>query len=101
MNRLTPRRSCGRGCAAVNWKDRRQFPVGQFIADFCCQQRRLIIELNYQAALLAAEICYELADRELPPILPVDRCAAAPTASPRRQSVHAEDCARSCGIRRG
>jgi len=59
------------------------------------------VELNYQAALLAAEICYKLADRELPPILPVDRCAAAPTASPRRQSVHAEDCARSCGIRRG
>ena len=46
MIRLTPRRSCGRGCAAVNWKDRRQFPVGQFIADFCCPQARLIIELD-------------------------------------------------------
>jgi very-short-patch-repair endonuclease len=27
-------------------KFRRQLPVGQFIADFCCPQRRLIIELD-------------------------------------------------------
>jgi len=27
------------------------------------------IQLNYQAALRATEICYELADRELPPKL--------------------------------
>ena len=25
---------------------RRQFPVGDFIADFCCKERRLIIELD-------------------------------------------------------
>jgi hypothetical protein len=27
------------------------------------------VEFNYQTALRAAEICYELADRELPPKL--------------------------------
>jgi len=27
-------------------KFRRQFPVGKFIADFCCVERRLLIELD-------------------------------------------------------
>ena len=27
-------------------KFRRQFPIGEFIADFCCPQRRLVIELD-------------------------------------------------------
>jgi very-short-patch-repair endonuclease len=25
---------------------RRQFPIGEFIADFCCRERRLVIELD-------------------------------------------------------
>jgi very-short-patch-repair endonuclease len=33
--------------AALNGsKFRRQFPIGEFIADFCCPQRRLVIELD-------------------------------------------------------
>ena len=35
-----------RGGQLEGLKFRRQFPVGQFIADFCCPQRRLIIELD-------------------------------------------------------
>ncbi len=27
-------------------KFRRQFPIGEFIADFCCSKRRLVIELD-------------------------------------------------------
>ncbi len=35
-----------RGGQLEGLKFRRQFPLGQFIADFCCPQRRLIIELD-------------------------------------------------------
>ena len=28
------------------YKFRRQFPIGNFIADFCCKERRLVIELD-------------------------------------------------------
>jgi len=35
-----------RGGQLEGLKFRRQFPVGQFIADFCCPQCRLIIELD-------------------------------------------------------
>ena len=38
--------ACMRGGQLEGLKFRRQFPVGQFIADFCCPQRRLIIELD-------------------------------------------------------
>jgi very-short-patch-repair endonuclease len=27
-------------------KFRRQFPIGEFIADFCCQSQRLVVELD-------------------------------------------------------
>ena len=27
-------------------KFRRQFPIGHFIVDFCCRQRRLVVELD-------------------------------------------------------
>jgi len=27
-------------------KFRRQFPIGEFIADFCCPQRQLVVELD-------------------------------------------------------
>ena len=30
----------------VGFKFRRQYPVGTFIADFCCRERKLIIELD-------------------------------------------------------
>jgi very-short-patch-repair endonuclease len=35
-----------RGGQLEGLKFGRQFPVGQFIADFCCPQSRLIIELD-------------------------------------------------------
>ena len=41
--KLWTRLRCGK---LEGLKFRRQFPVGQFIADFCCPQRRLIIELD-------------------------------------------------------
>ena len=47
-----------RGGQLERLKFRRQFPVGQFIADFCCPQRRLIIELDggqYAEQLFADE----------------------------------------------
>ena len=28
------------------WKFRRQFPIGPYIADFCCMKKRLIVELD-------------------------------------------------------
>jgi very-short-patch-repair endonuclease len=34
----------GRRCAG--FKFRRQVPIGPFIADFCCLERRLIVELD-------------------------------------------------------
>jgi very-short-patch-repair endonuclease len=37
--RLRSRRLCGH-------KFRRQYPVGEFIADFACTERRLVIELD-------------------------------------------------------
>jgi len=35
-----------RGRGLESYKFRRQFPVGPFIADFCCLRRKLIIELD-------------------------------------------------------
>jgi very-short-patch-repair endonuclease len=29
-----------------SFKFRRQFPIGEFIVDFCCKERRLVIELD-------------------------------------------------------
>ena len=37
--RLRDRQLCGA-------KFRRQHPVGPFVADFCCTQRRLVVELD-------------------------------------------------------
>ncbi|MGC1676361.1 MAG: DUF559 domain-containing protein [Candidatus Binataceae bacterium] len=34
----------GRRCAGL--KFRRQVPIGPYIADFCCRERRLIVELD-------------------------------------------------------
>jgi very-short-patch-repair endonuclease len=46
-----------RGGQLEGLKFRRQFQVGQFIADFCCPQRRLIIELDggHHAEQLSAD----------------------------------------------
>ncbi len=30
----------------ASFKFRRQFPIGDFIADFCCKERRLVVELD-------------------------------------------------------
>jgi len=35
-----------RGLRFKGFKFRRQHPLGQYIADFCCPQRRLIVELD-------------------------------------------------------
>jgi very-short-patch-repair endonuclease len=35
-----------RGRGLTSFKFRRQFPVGAYIADFCCYERRLIVELD-------------------------------------------------------
>jgi very-short-patch-repair endonuclease len=37
---------CLRGCTLCGLKFRRQCPVGPFVADFCCLEERLIIELD-------------------------------------------------------
>ena len=38
--------SCGRGCVAINSEFRRQHPIGPFITDFCCIERKVVIELD-------------------------------------------------------
>ncbi|MGH7779167.1 MAG: endonuclease domain-containing protein [Candidatus Binataceae bacterium] len=35
-----------RGRRFVNLKFRRQFPIGPYIADFCCFERKLVVELD-------------------------------------------------------
>jgi very-short-patch-repair endonuclease len=35
-----------RGGQIGGFKLRRQFPIGEFIADFCCPEKRLVIELD-------------------------------------------------------
>ena len=35
-----------RGGQLSGFKFRRQFPIGEFIVDFCCRERRLVIELD-------------------------------------------------------
>jgi very-short-patch-repair endonuclease len=30
----------------AGFKFRRQFPIGDFIADFCCRERKLVVELD-------------------------------------------------------
>ena len=35
-----------RGCRLDGMKFRRQHPIGAFVVDFCCAERRLVIELD-------------------------------------------------------
>ena len=35
-----------RSCRVEGYKFRRQHPIGRYVADFCCVERRLIIELD-------------------------------------------------------
>lgn len=35
-----------RNCHLSGYKFRRQYPVGSFIADFCCPEKNLIIEID-------------------------------------------------------
>ena len=38
--------NCVRAAQLGGFQFRRQFPIGEFIVDFCCRGRRLVIELD-------------------------------------------------------
>ena len=44
-----------RGRRFQNWKFRRQYPVGPYVADFCCVDGQLVIELDGGQHVEAAE----------------------------------------------
>jgi very-short-patch-repair endonuclease len=46
-------------------KFRRQYPIGSFIADFCCIERRLIVELDGSQHATGTEADGRLADLSL------------------------------------
>jgi len=35
-----------RGQHLLGFRFRRQFPIGNFVADFCCRERRLVVEVD-------------------------------------------------------
>ena len=66
LAKRAPRRSSGPGCAIAaspELKFRRQHPVGPFVVDFCCPDRRLVIELDGAVHLSPAQRQHD-AERE-------------------------------------